>query len=257
MLEIRNLHKTYPQADSPALRDFNLNVDAGEFVTLIGPSGCGKTTALRIMTGLLPASHGDVFVDGKPSMKPSRDKAIVFQLFNLLPWRTALGNAAYGLELQGVRKKERLEVARQYLKLVGLDDRLGHYPFQLSGGQRQRVGLARALAIEPKLLLMDEPFGSLDALTRENLQIFLQQICADKKLTTLFVTHSIDEAIFLSDRIIVMGVPGRVIGEFKVDLPRPRHEIDWRATSEYTEMRAEIWNMLQSDAPSYAAIEAA
>ncbi|MES1247906.1 MAG: ATP-binding cassette domain-containing protein, partial [Actinomycetota bacterium] len=151
MLEIRNLHKTYPQADAPALRDFNLTVDAGEFVTLIGPSGCGKTTALRIMTGLLPASHGDVFVDGERSMKPSRDKAIVFQLFNLLPWRTALGNAAYGLELQGVKKKERLGVARQYLKLVGLEDRLGHYPFQLSGGQRQRVGLARALAIEPKL----------------------------------------------------------------------------------------------------------
>jgi NitT/TauT family transport system ATP-binding protein len=190
-------------------------------------------------------------------MKPSRDKAIVFQLFNLLPWRTALGNAAYGLELQGVKKKARLDVARQYLKLVGLEDRLNHYPFQLSGGQRQRVGLARALAIEPKLLLMDEPFGSLDALTRESLQIFLQQICADKKLTTLFVTHSIDEAIFLSDRIIVMGVPGRVIGEFKVELPRPRHEIDWRATAEYTEMRAEIWNMLQSDAPSLAAIEAA
>jgi NitT/TauT family transport system ATP-binding protein len=257
MLEIRNLHKTYPQADSPALRDFSLDVKAGEFVTLIGPSGCGKTTALRIITGLLPASHGDVAVDGRPSVGPSRDKAIVFQLFNLLPWRTALHNAAYGLELQGMKKKERLEKARQYLELVGLRDRLDHYPFQLSGGQRQRVGLARALAIEPKLLLMDEPFGSLDALTREHLQVFLADICAQRQLTTLFVTHSIDEAIFLSDRILVMGVPGRVIGEFNVDLPRPRNEIDWRATPEFTQMRAEIWNLLEADVPTHEAIVAA
>jgi NitT/TauT family transport system ATP-binding protein len=247
MLEIRNLHKTYGQAATPALREFNLRVDEGEFVTLIGPSGCGKTTALRIVVGLLPATRGEVIVDGRPSVGPSRDKAIVFQLFNLLPWRSALGNAAYGLELQGVKKQARLKIARDYLELVGLKDRLDHYPFQLSGGQRQRVGLARALAIEPKLLLMDEPFGSLDALTREHLQVFLQQICSERKLTTLFVTHSIDEAIFLSDRIIVMGVPGRVIGEFKVDLPRPRHEVDWRATPAYTQMRAEIWNLLGED----------
>jgi NitT/TauT family transport system ATP-binding protein len=257
MLEIRNLHKTYPQASSPALRDFSLDVKAGEFVTLIGPSGCGKTTALRIITGLLPASQGDVAVDGRPSVGPSRDKAIVFQLFNLLPWRTALNNAAYGLELQGMKKKERLAKARQYLELVGLRDRLDHYPFQLSGGQRQRVGLARALAIEPKLLLMDEPFGSLDALTREHLQVFLAEICAQKQLTTLFVTHSIDEAIFLSDRIIVMGVPGRAIGEFRVDLPRPRNEIDWRATPEFTQMRADIWNLLEADVPTHDAIVAA
>jgi NitT/TauT family transport system ATP-binding protein len=257
MLEIRNLHKTYPQAESPALRDFNLEVKAGEFVTLIGPSGCGKTTALRIITGLLPASHGEVFVDGQRSSGPSRDKAIVFQLFNLLPWRTALHNAAYGLELQGVKKKQRLAAARQYLELVGLKDRLDHYPFQLSGGQRQRVGLARALAIEPKLLLMDEPFGSLDALTREHLQVFLAEICGQKELTTLFVTHSIDEAIFLSDRIIVMGVPGRVIGEFEVTLPRPRNEFDWRATPEYTQMRANIWNLLEADVPTHDAMIAA
>jgi NitT/TauT family transport system ATP-binding protein len=156
-----------------------------------------------------------------------------------------------------MKKKERLEKARQYLELVGLRDRLDHYPFQLSGGQRQRVGLARALAIEPKLLLMDEPFGSLDALTREHLQVFLADICAQRQLTTLFVTHSIDEAIFLSDRILVMGVPGRVIGEFNVDLPRPRNEIDWRATPEFTQMRAEIWNLLEADVPTHEAIVAA
>jgi NitT/TauT family transport system ATP-binding protein len=247
MLEIRNLNKTYGQSTSPALHNFNVRVEEGEFVSLIGPSGCGKTTALRIATGLLEPSTGEVFVDGKLSLGPARDKAMVFQLFNLLPWRTALENAAYGLELQKMKKAERLAKAQQVLELVGLGDRLGHYPFQLSGGQCQRVGLARALAIEPKLLLMDEPFGSLDALTRELLQGMLQDVCADKNLTVLFVTHSIDEAIFLSDRVVVMGVPGRVIGEFRVDLPRPRRDYDWRATPEYTQMRSEIWNLLEAE----------
>src|SRR3954453_18619265 len=191
MLDISHLTKYYGDADVPALDDFNLKVETGEFVTLIGPSGCGKTTALRIVTGLLESTGGGVFVAGKPSTGPSPDKAIVFQMFNLFPWRTALANVAYGLELQGVPKKERLEKARQYLELVGLSDRMTHYPSQLSGGQNQRVGLARALAIEPKLLLMDEPFGALDALTREHLQEMLQGICADKGLTVLFVTHSI------------------------------------------------------------------
>ena len=134
-----------------------------------------------------------------------------------------------------------------YLDFVGLSDRTHHYPSQLSGGQNQRVGLARALAIEPKLVLMDEPFGSLDALTREHLQALLQRIAAEKNLTVLFVTHSVDEAIFLSDRIVVMGVPGRVIGEFKVGLERPRADYDWRSTEEYTEIRTEIWRMLEAE----------
>jgi NitT/TauT family transport system ATP-binding protein len=245
LLEIRNLQKTYDQATTPALLDFNLEVGRGEFVSLIGPSGCGKTTALRIVTGLLSASGGEVYVDGAPSMKPSREKAIVFQMFNLFPWRTALQNVAYGLEMQGVSKKTRLAKAEEYLALVGLSDRMSHYPSQLSGGQNQRVGLARALAIEPKLILMDEPFGALDALTREYLQALLQKIVAEKGLTCLFVTHSIDEAIFLSDRIIVMGVPGQTIGEFTIDLPRPRQDIDWRSTPECAEARREIWSLLQ------------
>ena len=246
MLQIKNLQKTYEGSTTPALRDFDLDVGQGEFVSLIGPSGCGKTTALRIVTGLLSASGGEVFVDGKPSMKPSREKAIVFQMFNLFPWRTALQNVAYGLEVQRVPKKERLATSEEYLALVGLSDRLHHYPSQLSGGQNQRVGLARALAIEPKLILMDEPFGALDALTREHLQELLHGIVAEKGLTVLFVTHSIDEAIFLSDRIIVMGVPGRTIGEFTIELPQPRQEYDWRATPEYTEVRGAIWTLLQA-----------
>jgi NitT/TauT family transport system ATP-binding protein len=254
MLEISHLQKYYGASEVPAVDDFSLNVDTGEFVTLIGPSGCGKTTALRIVTGLLDASGGTVLVDGKVSDGPSRDKAIVFQLFNLFPWRSTLSNVAYGLELQGVGKSERLAVAREHLELVGLADRLDHYPSQLSGGQNQRVGLARALAIEPKLLLMDEPFGSLDALTREHLQELVHRICAEKNLTVLFVTHSVDEAIYLSDRIIVMGTPGRVIGEFSVDLAKPRHTYDWRATPEYTKIRAEIWKLLRSEISTVEAL---
>jgi NitT/TauT family transport system ATP-binding protein len=247
VLEVRHLKKIYPGASVPALGDFSLTLERGEFVSLIGPSGCGKTTALRIVTGLLEPTGGDVAVDGEPSTGPSRDKAIVFQLFNLFPWRTALANVAYGLELQGVPKKERLAKARDYLDLVGLGGRSHHYPSQLSGGEQQRVGLARALAIEPKLMLMDEPFGSLDALTREHLQEMVQRIVADRGLTVLFVTHSIDEAIFLSDRIVVMGVPGRVIGEFTVEMPKPRDAYDWRSTPEYAQLRSDVWSLLRAE----------
>jgi NitT/TauT family transport system ATP-binding protein len=247
VLEVRHLKKVYPGATAPALDDLSLTLDRGEFVSLIGPSGCGKTTALRIVTGLLDATGGEVFVDEKLSTGPSRDKAIVFQLFNLFPWRTATANVAYGLELQGVAKKARLAKAREYLDIVGLGQRHDHYPSQLSGGEQQRVGLARALAIEPKLILMDEPFGSLDALTREHLQEMVQQIVADRGLTVLFVTHSIDEAIFLSDRIVVMGVPGRVVGEFRVDLPKPRAGYDWRATPVYAQLRGDVWSLLRDE----------
>ena len=247
MLEIKNLYKTYGEVQTRALSDFNLTLSEGEFVSLIGPSGCGKTTALRIVTGLLEPTEGEVFLEGELSLRPSRDKAIVFQHFNLFPWRTATDNVAYGLELQGISKKERTTTAKEYLGLVGLADRADHYPSQLSGGQCQRVGLARALAIEPKLLLMDEPFGSLDALTRENLQGMLQTICRERNLTVLFVTHSVDEAIYLSDRIVVMGVPGRVISEFDVDLPHPRQDYDWRSTPRYVDIRGHVWGLLQEE----------
>lgn len=246
MLKIEGLHKSYGDSSNPVLADFSLQVRSGEFVTLIGPSGCGKTTALRIITGLLKPDAGTVSVDNKPSVGPSHDKAMVFQHFNLFPWRNALTNAAYGLEMQGVPEKSRLGTATEYLKLVGLGKHLDYYPWQLSGGMRQRVGLARALAIKPKVLLMDEPFGSLDALTREQLQGMLQRICAEQNLTILFVTHSTDEAIYLSDRVVVMGVqPGRVIAEFTVDLPKPRSSYDWRANPEYARIRGQIWKLLQ------------
>ncbi|HWE34266.1 MAG TPA: ABC transporter ATP-binding protein [Solirubrobacteraceae bacterium] len=247
MLEIRHLYKTYDGAATPAVADFSLTVDTGEFVSLIGPTGCGKTTVLRTVMGLLAPSGGDLLLDGRLSLKPSPEKAMVFQMFNLFPWRTALGNVAYGLEVQGVPKKERFDKAREYLRLVGLSDRTTHYPHQLSGGQNQRVGLARALAIQPKLLLMDEPFGALDALTREYLQGMVARICADTSLSVLLVTHSVDEAIFLSDRIIVMGAGGTLIRELEVDLPRPRGEGDWRETPEYARLRSEVWNLLKGE----------
>ena len=247
MLEIQHLQKTYSGAEGPALADFDLTIADGEFVTLIGPSGCGKTTALRIVAGLLEPSGGDVRFNGVSAFAPSREKAMVFQQFNLFPWRTALANVAYGLEMQGMGKKERMAIAAEYLELVGLGDRAGHYPSQLSGGQNQRVGLARALAIQPKLMLMDEPFGALDALTREHLQALLQKICTERHLTVVFVTHSIDEAIFLSDRMVVMGELGRVIKEHIVHLERPRTNYDWRSTPEYKELRAATWSVLQTE----------
>jgi NitT/TauT family transport system ATP-binding protein len=252
VLVIEHLQKTYGQSAVPALADLNLEVGPGELVSLLGPSGCGKTTALRIVGGLLEPSGGTVFVGDRPSLGPSREKAMVFQLFNLFPWRTAEANVAFGLEAQGMGKRERLRIAREYLGLVGLADRASSYPSQLSGGQNQRLGLARALAIEPKILLMDEPFGSLDALTREHLQAMLQEICADRNLTILFVTHSIDEAIFLSDRIVLMTTPGRVIADYKVDLPRPRTVYDWRATPVYSELRSLIWSQLQAEQTEHA-----
>jgi NitT/TauT family transport system ATP-binding protein len=246
LLRIDGLEKAFGARQELVVEGFDLEVTRGEFVTLIGPSGCGKTTVLRIAAGLLSPSSGHVFVDGAPSMGPSRDKAIVFQHFNLFPWRNALDNVAYGLEIQGMSRRERSQIATDYLKLVGLDSHASHYPWQMSGGQQQRVGIARALAIHPKLLLMDEPFGSLDALTRERLQGQLQQICLERDLTVLFVTHSIDEALYLSDRIVVMGVrPGRIIAEVKVDLPKPRADYNFRALPEYGRVRGEIWALLE------------
>jgi len=240
------VNKSFATSNGKVLDDFNLNVRPGEFVTLIGPSGCGKTTALRIVAGLLTPSSGKVIVNGRQSVGPSRDKAIVFQHFNLFPWRTAIDNVAYGLEIHGMKRQDRLKVAREYLDLVGLASSEKQFPSQLSGGMRQRIGIARALAISPKLLLMDEPFGALDALTREYLQGQLARICEERNLTTLFVTHSIDEAIYLSDRVVVMGVqPGRIIAEFPIGLRKPRADYNFRAEPEYARVREDIWELLE------------
>ncbi|HEX6207540.1 MAG TPA: ABC transporter ATP-binding protein [Actinomycetota bacterium] len=249
MLKVEGLSHRFPGSEDLVLDDVSLEVPNGGFVSLIGPSGCGKTTLLRIVAGLLePGGAGQVYVEGKLLLKPSPEKAMIFQHFNLLPWRTALANAAYGLELQRVPKAERRERALAKLKMVGLEAFVDHYPWQLSGGMQQRVGIARALAVEPKVLLMDEPFGSLDALTREYLQTELQKLCEETRVTVLFVTHSIDEAIYLSDRVYVMGThPGRILEEIVVPLRRPRWTYNARGQREFGQLRDVLWGYLHHE----------
>lgn len=251
VLKIEHVSKVFSSGTGTGtlevLRDINLDVAEGEFVSLLGPSGCGKTTLLKIVGGLVPATSGAIHLNGQLSMKPSRDNGFVFQHFNLFPWRTVLGNAVYGLELQGVgTAAERNEKALSYLRALGLEGFHNHFPAQISGGMKQRVGIARALLINPRVLLMDEPFGALDALTREVLQEELLRIVANEGRTVVFVTHSIDEAIYLSDRIVVMGRnPGKIMREFKLTLPKPRWEYNFRKEPEYIALREEIWELLR------------
>ena len=248
MLRVDSVFKRFSPEGPLVLDDLDLSVGQGEFVSLLGPSGCGKTTLLKIVAGLLPPTSGKVFLEGEESVEPSREKAMVFQHFNLLPWRTAINNVAYGLEVQGVPKAERLETAARFLKLLDLEGYEDHYPSQISGGMKQRVGLARALATEPRLMLMDEPFGALDALTREYLQDELARIAASQDLTVLFVTHSIDEAIYLSDRIVVMGNnPGRILVEYPVPFERPRTTTVVRADPRFAELRNQVWVLLEEE----------
>lgn len=257
MLEVDQIRKIYPGTTKVVLDGITMSQQRNEFVSLLGPSGCGKTTLLRIIGGLLHPTEGEVRLDGLPSLGPSKDKAIVFQHFNLFPWRTVYGNASYGIEAHGGHsREEREERVMRYLRLVGLEEWRDHYPSQISGGMQQRVGLARALAVEPKLLLMDEPFGALDALTRERLQRQLEQLYNLQEMTILFVTHSIDEALFLSDRILVMGSnPGRIIKEFEVESPRPRDPDKLRTDSAAVEMRKEIWALLEAETSATSVTE--
>ncbi len=252
MLEVRNLSKVFFEQNDPrkpglvALYNVSLSVRKNEFVSLLGPSGCGKTTLIRIIAGLLPPDRGEVLVKGTPATGPGRDRCMVFQHFGLLPWRTVLGNVEFGLEIEGVPRDERREVARRYLELVGLTGFENYYPHQLSGGMQQRVGIARALSKEPDILLMDEPFAAVDAQTREQLQEELLKIWAKTDTTVIFVTHSIDESVYLSDRVMVMqGRPGRIRDEVAVDLPRPRWEGDVKADPRFARLRARIREFLR------------
>jgi len=253
MLEVRRLSKVFFEQNDPrrpglvALFDVSLNIRKNEFVSLLGPSGCGKTTLIRIIAGLIAADRGEIAVDGKTVTAPGRDRCMVFQQFGLLPWRTVISNVEFGLEIDGVPREQRHETARHYLKLVGLEGFEGYYPHQISGGMQQRVGIARALSKKPQILLMDEPFGAVDAQTREQLQEELLKIWAQTDTTVLFVTHSIDEAIYLSDRVVVMQArPGRIKEEFGVDLPRPRWEGDVKADPRFSQMRARLRDALKA-----------
>jgi NitT/TauT family transport system ATP-binding protein len=230
-----------------ALTDLNLSVARGEFVSIVGPSGCGKSTFLNIVLGLIKHDSGTLQFNGTPITGPSQERAMVFQEFGLLPWRTVKTNVELGLELKGVPAAERAQRAAELIKLVGLNGFESHYPHELSGGMKQRVGLARALATEPQVLLMDEPFAALDAQTRDLMQTELLQIWERTKKTVLFVTHSIEEAAYLSDRVIVMTArPGRAKDVLQINLPRPR-EYEMRLTPEFNEIKLHIWEVLKEE----------
>jgi NitT/TauT family transport system ATP-binding protein len=206
-----------------ALRDVSVNVGHHEFVSVIGPSGCGKSTFLRIVAGLDRPSAGEIVVAGKRVSRPGADRGMVFQEYALLPWKTTQKNIEFGPLLKGMAKAERTEIARRFISLVGLAGAEHKYPHQLSGGMRQRAAVARALANNPAILLMDEPFAAVDAMTRQRLQEELATISAIERTTVLFVTHAIEEAVFLSDRVVVLsGKPGRVVADIRIDLERPR-----------------------------------
>lgn len=225
MLVIKNISRTFTAKDRAiqALDNVNLEVKDKEFICILGPSGCGKTTLLRIIAGLDSPTSGEVLLDGTKIEKPGQDRGMVFQDYSLFPWRTVIDNIAFGLEIMGVDKKERYEDAREYLNLLNLASFGNSYPYELSGGMRQRIAIVRALINNPKLLLMDEPFGALDAQTRNIMQAELLRIWEKKQKTIIFITHSVDEAVYLADRIVVMSArPGTVKEIFCVDLPRPR-----------------------------------
>src|SRR6266404_2717797 len=227
-----------------ALSRVSFKVHDGEIVALIGPSGCGKTTVLRIAMGLETASGGKVAVDGREVRGCGHDRGMVFQFSELLPWLTALQNVMFGLEMKGMRGQELRATATRYLELVGLSDSLNRRPHQLSGGMKQRVGIARALAIDPQVLLMDEPFGALAAQTRETMQAELLDIHARTKKTILFVTHDLDEAVLIADRIVVLK-NGRVQEIMPVPLPRPRPDLGVvRGLPEFAATRYRVWQAL-------------
>jgi NitT/TauT family transport system ATP-binding protein len=246
ILSIKNLHKSFPKEDGEmvAIEDFNLDVDEGEFICILGPSGCGKTTLLRMIAGLENPTSGQLLLNGVPITKPGSDRGMVFQEFALFPWRSVKSNIEFGLEIKKIPAKGRDEIARKLIDLVGLKGFENYHPNQLSGGMKQRVGIARALANDPTILLMDEPFGALDAQTRNLMQKELLRIWKETKKTVIFITHSVDEAVFLSDRIIVLTTrPSNIKTEVKITWNRPRD----RASVEFANMRKQILEQLEQE----------
>lgn len=236
------LSKTFDTLDGPfqAVNGIDLVIKTGEFVCIVGPSGCGKTTLLQLLSGLMPVSSGEVFLSGRPLLKPSLDIGMVFQKPNLMPWRTVLDNVLLPAQIQGLSRKEAESRAAKALKLVGLTDFSRSYPKALSGGMEQRVALARSLMQNPSMILMDEPFGSLDALTKERMNKEMLKLWRRERLTAVMVTHDIREAVYLADRVIVLTpCPATISDVFTVDLPRPRPDgIEY--SSEFGKMAQEI-----------------
>src|SRR5438477_10460331 len=248
-LALREISMIYAQRGRrfTALRDLSLQIATGEFISIVGASGCGKTTLLRIVDGLVAPSHGQISVDGQAVTKPGPDRGFVFQQDALFPWRTVLDNIVFGLEVQGKPKADSRRRADELVRLVGLTGFEQHFPHELSGGMRQRANLARALTIDPDVLLMDEPFASLDAQTREIMQAELLRIWRANRKTVLFVTHQIDEAVYLADRVVVMtSRPGQIKAILDVDIPRPR-DLSVKRTARFLEVVDEIWKMIEEE----------
>jgi NitT/TauT family transport system ATP-binding protein len=250
LLCIEHLSKTFIRRGRPpveALRQIDLTVKEGEFVSIVGASGSGKSTLLRIIDGLIQPSSGSTFVDGKRVTRPGPDRGMVFQQDSLLPWKTVAENVAYGLTLARVPKRKACAIADRFIDMVGLRGFESHYPHQLSGGMRQRVNVARALAIDPKMLLLDEPFAALDAQTRELMQMELLSIWEASRKTVLLITHQIDEAVFLSDTVVVFSArPGTVHSKILIDFSRPR-SLDLKREPRFTAIVDRIWKTIEAE----------
>ena len=245
VVEVRGVGKTYP-GDVRALDDINVDFPRGQLTSLLGPSGCGKTTLLKIIAGLLPATSGEVLVNGRPVTGPGPERAFVFQDFALMPWATVLRNVGFGLELRGVAKGERDRIAGHYIDQVGLSGFEQSYPHELSGGMRQRVGLARALAVNADVLLMDEPFSAVDEQTRRKFQEDLLLLIGRERKTFIFVTHSIEEAVYVSDRIVLLSPrPGRISQVIEPDIPREGDPDAIRRHPVYLDTVDAIWRGLR------------
>lgn len=243
-IRIERLDKTYRSrgGEVVALQGVDLTVETGEFVTIVGPSGCGKSTLLYVLAGFLPPTAGAVRVDGAAVRGPGVDRGVVFQEYALFPWLTVFQNVTYGLEMKGVPRADREEIARRYIKLIGLEGFERRFPRELSGGMKQRVAIARTLAYDPGILLLDEPFGALDAQTREQMQDELIRIWEATGKTVVMVTHDVSEAVYLSQRVAVMSRrPGRIVTEFRVDLDRTASREDVVLSQRYTDLRNRVW----------------
>lgn len=245
IIEVRGVTKTYP-GGVQAIKSIDLDIPKGKLTTLLGPSGCGKTTLLKIIAGLLPKSGGEVLVNGKPVNGPGPERAFVFQDFALLPWATVLRNVSFGLELRKIEKEQRYDIARRYIKEVGLEGFEDAYPHELSGGMRQRVGLARALTVDSEILLMDEPFASVDEQTRRKLQDDLLKLLQVEKKTVIFVTHSIEEAVYVSDQVALLGPrPSTIMRIIETELGDIENVEDIRRDKRYLDVVEDLWQILK------------
>ncbi len=250
-LQVQNVWKRFPVKKGEALvavQDLSMTIQPNEFVSLVGPSGCGKSTILMMVAGLEPVTEGEIKVDGVTISSPGQDRGVVFQTYTLFPWLTVEENVRFALKKSGLEKSKQDELVRDHLRLVGLGDFARAMPNQLSGGMRQRVAIARALVYRPQMLLMDEPFGALDAQTRLLMQELLLNIWQANRTTVLFVTHDVDEAILLSDRIYVMTArPGRIKAEIVVNLPRPREFIETESDERFVKLRKQVLSLIHSE----------